>query len=338
MTTSPIGFPADRTGFLLANLLDRLQDRAEARRVEAVTGRPADPAAALGGRVREPLEIDRALADIAGYREAIAVTETRAAAAQSAIDAIRALVDEVAGQATIALQNGAANGLETMSALAGDALNQVVAGLSTRVGGRAVFAGDAGDRTPLVDAGSLRAEVVALIEAAPDATAAASATATAFTAPGGLFETALYLGGTGDAPAAEIAEGERVAYQVRADAPVFRSLLSSLATLSAAHDPAVALAEEDRRALAEGALADLRNAVDPLNRLAAGIGIAEARIETVKARHVAEETALTRAFNELVGADTLTAAADLQSTESQLEILFLTTARLSGLSLATFLR
>ncbi len=336
--SSPIGFPADRNQFVVARLLDQLTTRADTRRVEAVTARVADPAAELGGRLREPLEIDRTIADISAYRQVIAISESRAAATQLVIEQMRGIIDDVSSQATVALQNGASNGVETMSALARDALGQAVAGLSSSIGGRAIFAGDRGDRSPLVDADTLRGEIVTLLEAAPNGAAGASAVNAAFTTPGGVFETTLYTGGNGDAPETEIAEGERVAYQARADEPVFRTVLASLGTLSAAYDPNVTLTAEDRRTLAEDALDDLRNAIDPLNRVAARIGSAEARIETVKARYVAEETALTRTFNDLVGADTLTAASELQAVEGQLEILFLTTARISDLSLANFLR
>jgi flagellar hook-associated protein 3 FlgL len=115
-------------------------------------------------------------------------------------------------------------------------------------------------------------------------------------------------------------------------------VLRSLATLGAAYDTANTLTEEQRDGLARRALDDLRNTPDPLNRIRARIGSAEARIETVKASHVANEAALTLGYNALAGRDTLEAASLLQETEGQLEILFLTTARMSSLSLANFLR
>ncbi len=336
--TTPIGFPPQRSQALLRNLLTDLRGAADVRREEAVTGRLADPALALGGRISEPLGIERALADIAEYRQSIALAETRAGATQIVLGEIAALVDDLANQTQLGLQSATTGGLETVAAVAEDGLIAAVSALNTRVGGRSVFAGDDGDQPALASAATIRAEVVTILEAAPDAATAEADLTIAFNAAGGLFETTLYGGGAGDAPAAEIAPGERVAHQTKADAPAIRDVLRAVATLSAAYAPDTALAPADRERLAEAALATLRNSVDPLNRLRAEIGSAEARIETVRARQVAEETALTAQYNAFTGADTLVAATELQAVEGQLEILFLTTARLSGLSLVNFLR
>lgn len=334
----PFGFPAQRTPELLRNLLGDLKGRADVARVEAITGRIQDPAQALGGRVREPLEIERDLSDIAEFRQIIAIAETRTTATQSAIGNLRTLNDTLANEATVAIQSGGLNGLETLSTSAYESLKSAVSSLNTAIGGRAIFAGDAGDQPALVDAETILAEVTAILEAAPDAATGLANVKAAFDTPGGLFETMLYTGGTGDAPEAEIAEGERVAYQTRADAQAFRDIVRGFATMAAAYDPDAALADDTRREIATAALPELRNAADPLNREAARIGVAEARIETVKTRHVTTETALTNSLNDLTGADPLTAATRMQELEGQLEILFLTTARLNQLSLSNFLR
>ncbi len=338
MTVTPTGFPPQRTQAVLRELLVDLRATGDTRRKEAVTGRLEDPAAARGGRLREPLAIERDLAEIRGYRETIALAETRAGTTQRVLDTLRESVDELANQAELARQNAAKGGRETASALAEDLLGTVVSALNTRIGGRSLFAGDAGDAPALVEAERIRDEVIALVAAAPDAATAEADVRAAFDTPGGLFETTLYQGGTGDAPSAEIAEGERVALSARADDPAIRDLLRSVALLSAAEDPALALAEADRKALFEGALADLRNVTDPLNRRAAEIGAGEARVEQAKARHIAAQTALTAQYNEMTGADSLVAAAELSAVESQIEVLFLTTARLQDLSLVNFLR
>ncbi|MEO0620637.1 MAG: hypothetical protein AAFU49_10120 [Pseudomonadota bacterium] len=338
MTLPPIGFPAQSTSTLLRNLLSDLKGEADVARVEAVTGRIEDVPKALGGRVREPLELERDFSDLEQYRQIIAIAETRSAATQGAIENLRTLTDDLTNQATLALQNGTQNGLETMSRYADESLRSAISSLNTSIGGRAIFSGDAGDVLPLADAETIIAEVATLLSGATDATVASDAVRDAFNDPGGLFETTLYAGGTGDAPAAEIAEGERVNYQSRADEQVYRDITRNYAVLAVAYDPATALPDDVREGIAEAALLELRNAVDPLNRESARIGVAEERMDTMKARHIVTETALTESLNDLTGADALTAAARMQEVEGQLEILFLTTARLSQLSLSNFLR
>jgi flagellar hook-associated protein 3 FlgL len=336
--TTPIGFPPQRSQAVMQTLLDQLRDRADTAREEAVTGRRADLAKALGGRVGEAIGIKRDLEEIDGYRKIIALAESRAQATQGVLANLQDLTDELANQGQLALQNGAENGLRTMSSLARDSLGAAVSGLNTAIGGRSLFSGDAGDARALAEADAVFAEAVAILEAAPDAGTAAADLQLAFDGAGGVFETTIYGGGAGDAPAAEIAEGERIDYSARADEQPIRDLLRNFAVLAAAYDPAVALDADTRRGLVERASAELRNVTDPLNRVVARIGAAEGRMEGVKAAHLASDTMLTRAFNEFAGADALSAAADLQAIEGQLETLFLTTARMSRLSLQDFLR
>lgn len=338
MALTPIGFPARHSGALLRDLLTELKARADIAREEAVTGRRADLAGATGGRVAETIGIERALAEIGSYREAGRLAAARATTTQTVIDGLRASVDGLVNDTQVALETGTRQALETASDMAKAALDQAVARLSTTLGGRSLFSGDAGDRAPLVDAEAIFAALRPLVDGAPDAATAQAALAAAFDTPGGLFETVLYTGGTGDAPDTEIAPGERVDYQARADEPAIRDLLRGIATIALAQDAGVALPPEARETLAANAVSDLRAAAVPLNGLAARIGTAEERIATLEAERNAEEAALTAAYNDRVGADQLTAAATLSEIEGQLETLFLTTARLSALSLANFLR
>lgn len=336
--TTPAGFPPQRTPFVLQSLLTQLKDRADTTRVEAITGRAADPAAKLGGRVAEVIGIERALADIAGYREAIALAETRAGASQTSINGLRDMTDDLANTAAVALQSGLAGGLTTLSETAQDLLGSAIGALNISIGGRALFSGDAGDTTALADAETFLTEVRTLVAGQPDGEAAAAAVAAAFDDPGGLFETLLYGGGTGGAPAAEIAPGERVSVQARADEQPFRDILRAIATIVVANEAGGTVPADMGRALAEDAVGVLRSAVDPLNRVAARIGSSEERIADMSARYVAEEARLTLDYNAFVGRDALEAATQLQEVEGQLEILFLSTARFSQLSLANFLR
>jgi len=338
MTTTPIGFPAQKTQALLADLLRSLKTRADDARVEAVTARRADVPKALDGAVSEVMDIEARLAGIARTNRNIALAENRSDLAQLSLKTLRETADTISSQATVALQNGGRNGLETVSEAARKALATVVASLNVTVGGRGLFAGDAGTATAMAPADRIMTEVEAVIAGAPDTGTLLADLANAFDAPGGLFETQLYGGGTGDAPPIELAPGERVAYQARADEPPLRDLIRSLATIAAAFDPDGPAAALDGERMVEEALGDLRDAIDPLNRIATRIGTGEARIAEVKAEAVATESTLTQRYNDLAGRDQLQAAAELSAVESQLETLFLTTARFSNLSLANFLR
>ena len=91
-------------------------------------------------------------------------------------------------------------------------------------------------------------------------------------------------------------------------------------------------------ALAERAVAGLRNNVAALAGMAGRVGVAEARMATVTTRHQASEAALNLAYIKLAGRDQFEAAAELTQLEAQLQTTYLATARLANLSLVNFLR
>ncbi|MGF1501876.1 MAG: hypothetical protein ACFBSD_08665 [Paracoccaceae bacterium] len=336
MIDTPLGFPAQRSQALFNQLLTSLRDQAISARTEAVTGRPSDIPAALGGRISDAIDLETAIAEISQRREIIALAETRTTAAQGSLSAIGESINDIATSALTALQNQATNGLEVLSIDARAALTAAISALNVTVAGRGVFAGDLA-RTPL-NLDSIYSDSAALIDASPNSTTAEDNLRGAFNDPGGLFETVFYTGGTSPAPAAEIAEGERIEIGARADEQPIRDTLRALAQLGAAYDPDLTLSDADRRALAQSATDALLGVIDPLNRISARIGSAEARIEQVSARLNNEEAALTTTFNERIPVDPLIAAAEFQEISGQLEILYLTTSRFSQLSFVNFVR
>ena len=338
MPTLAIGFPAQPRHDLMGRMIADLRARSDTARQEAVTGLHADPAGALGGKVAELLDLDRALGLNAQFREIIGFAESRATAIQAALDALRNLAVDLSVEGQTALDSGLATAGETVSASARQALDAAVAALNVSHGGRGLFAGDSGAGPALTDGAAIAAAATAILEAAPTAGMGYADLTVAFESAGGLFETTFYTGGAGDAPASEIAEGERIAFAPRADEPAFRALLRDIAALAAAYDPGNAIAPDERRALAAQAVAGLRNNVGALAGIAGRVGIAEARMAEVRARHEADQTALTRAYNGLAGRDQFEAAAELTALEAQLQTTYLTTARLANLSLANFLR
>ncbi|MGR3716825.1 MAG: flagellin [Thermohalobaculum sp.] len=338
MTLSAIGFPAQPRHDLMSRLISQIRGRADTARQEAVTGLLADPAAALGGKVSELLGLEQSLAEIAQYREIIGLAESRANVIQSTLDVLRNLAVDlpVSGQTALDANIGAAG--VAISAAARQALGAAISTLNVSFGGRRLFAGDAGDTQAVASLEVFMTASVPILEAGPTAGAAYANLSVQFSAAGGLFETTFYTGGSGDAPATEVARGERLGFAPRADEAPVRALLRDLATLAAAFDPDNAIPEGDRRGLAELAIAGLRNNVAALTGMAGRVGAAEERMATIMTRHQASEAALNLAYIKLAGRDQFEAAAELTQLEAQLQITYLATARLANLSLVNFLR
>lgn len=337
MTDSPIGFAPQPTQALFTRLLTDLRDRGITGRTEAVTGRVADIAEARRGAVAEVLDIEKRLADTRTIRDSIALAQSRSATIQASLTGIEDSANALLAEATVALQAGTRDALETLAVTAGDMLGQATGALNVSLAGRSLFAGDVSGAGAVTPASDLLAASAGLLNGPLTVADARTALADYFN---DATPAPVYLGGTLDAPAVEVGPEERIDYTVRADRQALRDTLRTVATIAAAHDPATTttLDEAQRRQLVEDAVAELRNQVGALNGLRAEIGSAEARIEEARVRTNAEESRLTASYNALTGRDTLEAAAEMQAIEGQLETLFLTTARFSQLTLTNFLR
>jgi flagellar hook-associated protein 3 FlgL len=338
MTFSPIGFPAQPRQDLMSRLIGQLRDQSDTARQEVVTGFRADPAAALNGKVSELLGMEQSLAEIAQYREIISLASARAAVTQSTLGVLRDFANELNVSGQTALDSTLPAAGEAVSVSARQALGAAISALNISFGGRRLFAGDAGDSPAVASVEDFLAASVPILEAGPTAGAAYANLTVDFTGVGGLFDTSLYTGGSGNAPASEVARGERLDFAQRADAAPIRALLRDLVTLAAAFDPGNAIPEDNRRALAGQAIAGLRDNVVGLVGMASRVGAAEERMATVAAHNQASESGLTLAYMSLAGRDQFEAAAELTNLETQLETTYLATARLANLSLANFLR
>lgn len=331
------GFPAQPQMSRMNRLIAEMRRDGDAHQFAAVTGRPADLAAHLDGRVNEAVLIGKTIADLEGYAQSIALAEARADIMQRSLGEIAGLAQNLANSASKLLTNGTDLNMRIVATEGSAALGGIVSALNARFAGRALFAGDDGNGNAVADAASIMAISVPILESAGTASAGVAALETEFTGTGGLFDTSIYTGGAGAAPRAEVASGEVIDYSVRADEAPIRQMLLNTVILAAAYDDSNAIPDPIRRELVELATRGLRNAVDGVINTQGRLGTAEARIATVKARNIAEEAALGVRFNEIAGADQYDAAFHVSEIENQLETALVTTARLSRLSLASYL-
>jgi flagellar hook-associated protein 3 FlgL len=338
MASTPIGFPAQPRSDLMARLIAQIRSQSDIARQEVVTGLRADPARALDGRVAELLDVERSLAEAAQYREIIGLASARAAATQNTLDLLRGVANDLSVRGQTALSSNLPDHGAAVSDSALQGLGAAISALNVSFGGRRLFAGDAGNTPALASADQFMTATLAILEAGPAAGAAYANLSNDFNLAGGSFDTSLYTGGSGNAPATEVARGERLEFAQRADAGPVRALLRDLAVLAAAFDPDNAIPEADRNALAGLAIAGLRDNVSALVGMAGRVGAAEERLATAGARNQASEVGLTLVHLSLAGRDQFEAATELTNLETQLEATFLATSRLANLSLVNFLR
>lgn len=323
----------------LTNVLARqgAELRAQVRRAstEVTTGRPTDIGAALRGDVSPLLAIDASLSRLAAYKSTAADAAFQTAAMQTAITGLSALAG---GITTPLLGSRDFPTPAQVNAVAADArgrLARAVGLLNSQAAGRAVFSGIATDTAPL---GTADALLTALETAATGATTAGQVSAAVsnwFASTTGY--EAFYQGGDPLSPA-PIAPGEAADLAVTALDTAFRDTLAGFA-LAALIDRGVLAGDPQERArLAQSAGQALLSSEDDRILLAARIGTVEARIEEARTRNSAEESALTLLRSEIGGVDPYEAATRLEAARSQLESLYLVTARVARLSLVEYLR
>lgn len=333
MTVS--GFPNALQFSRLNSAITNLKTQSEEARIELVTHRPSDLKTALGGTIGNVQLLRKSIDDISTYTQATNRALGRTAIAQLALSGASANSSQI----SVSLLDAVGTSNEVSVGLAGgDAKRQLdiaVAAFNKRFEGRALFAGDAVDQTPLADAGTLLADIQTIYAAAADATQLATDLDFYFDDPTGGFATNIYQGGTGDAPRVEIGEGEIVAYSAKADEPAVRDLLRSLSTIVVASQNGQSV---DRDTTLKAAAVDLIEAGNGITAIQARIGGAEERMQLALSTLDAENTALGLAYNERVSRDPFEAAVRLQQLESQLEAAFVLSARVSQLTLVNFLR
>lgn len=338
MSGFDIGFTPDPTAARRARLATGLRADIDRLGQEAVTGRATDETRALSGRTREAQGLAARREALDAFGRASTLAAGRAGVQQEALGTIRAAVETMANEAVTVVAGATAPALATLNPAAEAALDTVVSALSARFGPVSVFAGDATDRGALADADTILANAKAAAEDAGGGETGDAALRAVFDDPDGLFATTHYTGGDGPAPGVAIDEDTVVAGDLTAEDAVFRGVLRDLAAIAAATDPAASLEPETRRALVAAAAERLRGLLDPLAEAAARLGVVEARIETTRTAQAAEAAALSLALDAMTERDPFEAATHLAATEDALEILFATTARLSALSLASYLR
>lgn len=331
------GFPAQPRQALISSIVSNLREKSDDARVSSITGRHADITSQLDGRVNELMQIEKSITDLGEYAEIIALSEARTSTMQNSLEQLTTIAQNLSDTAAVLSTNGSDANLEVVSLQAQGELESVISALNVEVGGRSLFAGDDAGGVALENAETIFSAALPFLEAGTGALADYATLEAEFQNAAGLFDTTFYLGGDGHAPTTEVAPGERVNYGIKADDQSIKSVIFNLVVLGAAHDPNNSIPDSSRRLLGDLASSGLRSSLNGITNIQSELGTNESRISSAKSRNIASEASLTLQFNEISNVDNFSSALSLTELENQLETTFLTTARLSNLSLANFI-
>ena len=302
---------------------------------EVTTGQHADLAQALRGGVSPLLAIDASLARLQALRTTTQDAALQAITQQTALSGLSSLATGITTMLLAAQDSWTQTQISAIAADARGRLAGAIGLLNTQAADRAVFSGVLTDRVPLGSADDLLAALETAAIGATTAGTVAAAVVNWFGDP--LGYGAFYRGGAALSPV-RIAPGEAAEMPTTAMAPAIRDTLASLAMAALLDRGALAGNAEERARLAQRAGQELLKTEDARITLATRIGAAEAQIEAARTRNGAEEAALGILRSDIGSIDPYEAATRLEAARSQLESLYLVTARVSRLSLTEFLR
>lgn len=303
---------------------------------EMTTGVSADTVRHTGADLGPLNAISASLARLAAYHSATTELELFSGAMQTALQTVDGFATDLAPQllsAGAALQDST---LDALGAQAEQSFKAAVAAFNTRVGDRSLFAGSATHQTPLPEGEALLATLETVVAGAATAADVAAALDGWFTDPAGYAAQAYQ----GSAAMAEItiAPGEKAAIGVTALDVGIRDTLKGLAMAALMGRGVPGEATVGRAALATMAGGALLAAQPHRAGLAAATGMVEGQIAAAQARNSAEITALELARAKIVSVDPFEAATKVKEAQTQLEMIYAVTARLSSLSLMEYLR
>jgi flagellar hook-associated protein 3 FlgL len=329
--STAIGLPDILTNRRSGVAQSRLKRELEIAGKEVATGIADDRVKASGGDTARLMSIERGIGTIEARLPYLNLAASRAATTQASL----VIVQDGAAQRAVRLMDselllrGGAQDVRVVESES--ALRTTLATLNTTAGGRALFAGANTDGPAVLDYDAVVAGVLAALDAAPDA-ATGVADAQAWVAANVPLAV-------GAAPGVEIADGERVRFAVDSADPGVLAIITGDALMVASAQSVTFAGDEAALATIYTAAGQSLLSGDTQTTQTRGrLGAAEERIENAIAGQQAERTSLSLIRNQLAGVDEFEAATRLRQIETQLESLYLITARASQLSFANFIR
>lgn len=302
---------------------------------ELATGRSADTPRHVAGDIGPFLALDSSLARLQGYGAITRELGLFAEAMQSSLGTIATQSLDAANALIAASGTSATTHIATAAVAARSALQSTISALNTRFGDRSLFAGTRTDSPAMADADTLLAALETASQGAVTVAAVESAIDTWFAAPTG-FAAVMYQGGAALAPV-PLAAGEEAALDITARDPALQETLKGLAMAAMIDRGAFSGQHDLRRDIAQRAGEHLLASETDRAYLAARLGATQAQIDGAQSRNAAEAASLEIARTDLVAVDPYETATRLQDAETQLQMIYTLTARISRLSLADYL-
>lgn len=334
MSTFSVGDLAQ--SFLIRHHSARLQSTVIKNSNELANSRVSDVNRNLNGDHSLLIAASRAREMTIGYQSAAKEASNKTDALQRIISSLNESSQKLMGQLLATPLSTESSKLDILSDEANIHLEDSLNLLNTSVGGRSLLSGTYLGNTAIKDIplllNSIRTEISGLSD--PDMVIQ---TVTAwFDAPSG-YAASTYNGGP-EQNRISISAVDRVWAGPTANDQAFRSILTSFAIASLISDSSLDMNNETRASLAQKAGEKMAAAQGEIISLGAKIGITEKQIQVAQTRNSDALFEYEKIQAQLVGNDPERNIVELQAAQTNLEMLYTITARLSQLSLVKLLR
>lgn len=304
---------------------------------ELSTGKVADITAHLGGDTRQFSGIVHSLSVLDAYKVAAKETATTLDQMQIVLSRVDDSRSDAAGKLLMISGDSQPELVEQAGEIARLAFSDIVNTLNGQLAGRSLLGGSNVDAAPLAAPDAMLNDLLAGIGGVTTITAVELAVEAWFDDPAGGFATFAYQGDDGEMPSRRIAEDLKIDMDVRADDPAIKELLKSVALGAIMTELGSSLSTRDRGVLLQKASIGMLESSASIIALEAKVGNLQSLVSTGLTRLEAERTSLSIAQNGFEAADPFETATRLEAVQTQLEIHFTVTSRLSQLSLVEYI-
>lgn len=304
---------------------------------EVASGEKYDLSASVSGDFSPLASIERSLRTLQSYDLAIKEADLFATTVQSSLGSISEHVEELSSVLLTASTNGDATSVSVAGTDARTRFDAVVSTLNTRIGNRSLFSGAATGETALISADEIMNDLVAAVAGSSSFSDVEAIVDDWFMSSSGGFEMIAYQGSDIALSPFALGEHETVRVDFSANDASIREALKGLAMAALVDEGVLEGSVSEQTSLLRSAGETLMGVQAGLADLRAQVGAVEARIEEASLSNSAMTFSYETAKSEIVSADAYETASMLTQTETQLQLIYTLTARMSRLSLSDYI-
>jgi flagellar hook-associated protein 3 FlgL len=215
--------------------------------------------------------------------------------------------------------------------------SSIVSVINTKIGNRSLFAGTNTSTNALISVDEIINSIKISISAETTASGIETAVSSWFDDPGGSFETIAYQGSENLVTTFRLSPNDTKSLELRADSQGFKNLLKGFTLATLVADGVLLSNPTEQIEMTKSAASYLLNSENSITEMRSYVGTIQSYIENANTRNITEISAIEIARSSILSVDPYDSATKLQSMQTQLELLYAMTAKLSKLSLVNYI-